>query len=41
VTERSVLFELQVTEHDRDAFITEAAEGTLDEFLTQKPTIAL
>jgi hypothetical protein len=39
--ERSALFGLQVREHDRDASITEAAEGKPDEFLTQKPTTAL
>jgi hypothetical protein len=39
--ERSTLFELQVTEHDRNASITETAEGKPDEFLTQNPTIAL
>jgi hypothetical protein len=39
--EKSALFELQVTELDRDAFITKAAEGTPDEFLIEKPTLAL
>jgi len=39
--ERSALFELLVREHDHDVSITEAAVGKPDEFLTQKPTIAL
>jgi hypothetical protein len=39
--EKSAFFELLVREYDRDASITEAAEGKHDELLTQKPTIAL